>query len=248
MALVWLRIYPTYEVLGFFFSLAKPNARFNVEEILDTLAEMTEFALERPSKERKKLRSTQAVMEAFPEVTFIIDTKEQRIRRPSGVDEEGNSNQKPSFSGKKKAHTLKNQIAVAPDGFIQAMSESVPGSTHDLTVLRESKLLEKLDPDEGSMFDKAYDGIAKDFPDLLLVLPYKARKNRPLTEVEQEYNREVSSDRIVVEHTNAQLQKYQALAQVYRHDRNKHSRTVRVAAGLVNRQLQTSPLVCYGTE
>jgi hypothetical protein len=146
MALVWLRIYPTYEVLGFFFSLAKPNARFNVEEVLDTWAEMTEFALEHPSKERKKLRSTQAVMEAFPEVTFVIDTKEQRIQRPSGVDEEGNSNQKPYYSGKKKAHTVKNQIAVAPDGFIEAMSESVPGSTHDLTVLREPKLLEKLNP------------------------------------------------------------------------------------------------------
>jgi hypothetical protein len=98
------------------------------------------------------------------------------------------------------------------------------------------------------MFDKAYDGIRADFPDLLLTLPYKARRNRPLTEVEQQYNRELSSYRIVVEHTNAQLQKYQALAQVYRHDRNKRSRTVRVAAGLVNRQLQTSPLVCYGAE
>jgi len=248
MALVWLRIYPTYEVLGFFFSLAKPNARFNVEEVLDTLAEMTEFALERPTKERKKLRSTKAVMEAFPEVAFILDAKEQRIRRPSGVDQEGNSLQKPYFSGKKKAHTLKNQVVVAPDGFIEALSESVPGSTHDLTLLRETKLLEKLEPDEGSMFDKGYDGIAHDFPDLLLYLPYKARRNRPLTEVEHEYNRELSSYRIVVEHTNAQLQKYQALAQMYRHDRQKHSRTVRVAAGLVNRQLQTSPLVCYGAE
>jgi hypothetical protein len=80
------------------------------------------------------------------------------------VDEEGNSNQKPYFSGKKKAHTVKTQIAVAPDGFIEAVSESVPGSTHDLTLLRDTQLREKLDPDEGSMFDKAYDGIAHDFP------------------------------------------------------------------------------------
>jgi hypothetical protein len=52
MALVRLRIYPIYEVLGVFFSLAKPNARFNGEDVLDTLAERTEFALERPSKGR----------------------------------------------------------------------------------------------------------------------------------------------------------------------------------------------------
>jgi hypothetical protein len=248
MGLVWLRIYPTYEVLGFFFSLAKPNARFNVEEILDTLSEMTEFALERPTKERKKLHSPQAVMEAFPEVAFIIDSKEQRIQRPSGSDDEGNSNQKPYYSGKKKAHTLKTQIAVAPDGFIEGISESVPGSTHDLTLLRETKLVEKLEPDEGAMFDKAYDGISNDHPDRPLYLPYKARRNRPLTDLEKAYNQELSSYRIVVEHTNAQLQKYQALAQIYRHDRKKHSRTMRVAAGLVNRQLETSPLVCYGAE
>jgi hypothetical protein len=248
MALVWLRVYPTYEVLGFFFSLAKPNARFNVEDVLDTLAERTEFALERPSKERKKLRAPQAVMEAFPEVALVIDAKEQRIERPSGKDEEGNSRQKPYYSGKKKAHTVKTQIAVAPDGFIEGISESAPGSVHDLTLLRGTKLLLKLEPDEGAMFDKGYDGIANDHPDLLLYLPYKARRNRPLTDLEQAYNQELSSYRIVVEHTNAQLQKYQALAQTYRHDRTKHSRTMRVAAGLVNRQLQASPLVCYGAE
>lgn len=248
MALVWLKVYPTYEVLGFFFSLAKPNARTNVEEILDTLEAMAEFPLERPCKDRKKLRSVEAVMDAFPEVTWVIDSKEQRIRRPGGRDEEGNSRQKRYYSGKKKAHTLKTQIAVRPDGLIEALSESVPGSTHDLTLLRETKLLEQLDDGEGAMMDKGYDGIEKGYPSLPLYLPYKARRNRPLTEVEEAYNRELSSYRIVVEHTNAQLQKYQVLAQTYRHARPKHSRSVRVVAGLVNRQIGVTPLITYGAE
>ena len=34
MALVWLRIYPTYEVLGFFFRLNKGNAQRGVIEVL----------------------------------------------------------------------------------------------------------------------------------------------------------------------------------------------------------------------
>jgi hypothetical protein len=248
MTLVWLRIYPTYEVLGFFFTLAKPNARFNVEEILETLAEMTEFPLERPSQDRKKLRSVSAVMDAFPEVTLVIDAKEQRIQRPSGHDDEGNSRQKPYYSGKKKAHTVKTQIGVRPDGFIEALSGSVPGATHDLTLLRQTGWIERLEPDDGAMMDKGYDGITNDHPSRLLYLPYKARRNRPLTDIEQLYNEELSSYRIVVEHTNAQLQKYQALAQQYRHDRLKHSRTIRVVAGLVNRQIEASPLVIYGAE
>lgn len=247
-ALVWLRVYPTYEVLGFYFSLHKTNARLNVEEILETLLEMSAFGFERPAKGRKKLRSAQAVMDAFPDVALVIDSKEQRIRRPSGEDEGGASRQRPYYSGKKKAHTLKSQIAVSPDGLIQAVSDSVPGSTHDLTLLRETKLLERLGEDEGAMMDKAYGGIEHDFPDLTLSLPFKARRNRPLTEGETAYNAYLASYRIVVEHTNAQLQKYQALAQQYRHDRHKHSRTVRVVAGLVNRQIERQPLKCYWTD
>jgi hypothetical protein len=245
MALVWLRTYPTYEVLGFFFSLHKTNARHNVEAALDVLLSVTAFEFERPPKERKKLTSVQAVMDAFPEVALVIDTKEQRIRRPSGRDGEGNSRQKPYYSGKKRAHTLKSQTAVRPDGLVAAVSESVPGSTHDLTLLRKTKLLDRLEDGDGAMMDKAYDGVQKDHPGMPLYVPYKARRNRPLTELEERYNRELSSYRIVAEHTNAQLQKFQALAQVYRHDREKHTRTVRVVAGLVNRQIERQPLKAY---
>lgn len=245
MALVWLRIYPTYEVLGFYFSLHKTNARQNVEEILETLLAMTAFGFERPSKERKKLSSLQAVMDAFPEVALVIDSKEQRIQRPSGEDEEGNSRQRPYYSGKKKAHTLKTQIAVRPDGLIEAVSDSVPGSIHDLALLRKTKLLERLAEDEGAMMDKGYDGITKDHPDRALYLPFKARRNRPLTEEEKACNAFLSSYRIVVEHTNAQLQKFQALAHLYRHNLSKHTRTVRVVAGVVNRQIKKQPLKAY---
>jgi len=260
MALVWLRIYPTYEVLGFYFSLHKTNARQNVEEVLETLLLMSEFGFERPSKERKKLSSLQAVMDAFPEVALVIDSKEQRIQRPSrpggsggpsGDDEEGDSlsslpsHQKPYYSGKKKAHTLKTQIAVRPDGLIEAVSESVPGSVHDLALLRKTKLLERWERDEGAMMDKGYDGITNDYPDLALFLPFKARRGQPLTEGEKACNAFLSSYRIVVEHTNAQLQKFQSLAQLYRHDLNKHSRTVRIVAGVVNRQIERQPLKTY---
>lgn len=250
MALVWLRIYPTYEVLGFYFSLHKTNARLNVEAVLDALLSMSRFEFERPPKERQKLTSVQAVMDAFPEVALVIDTEEQRVRRPSGRDGEGNSRQRPYYSGKKKAHTLKTQVAVRPDGLLAAVSESVPGSTHDLTLLRRTKLLEQLEGGDGAMMDKAYDGIQSDRPEVPLCVPYKARRGRPLTELEEQYNeeqynRELSSYRIVVEHANAQLQKFGALAQVYRHDREKHTRTVRVVAGLVNRQIERQPLKAY---
>lgn len=248
MALVWLKVYPTYEVLGFLFSLNKSNARLNVEDVLVTLETLTVFRFERPVKEREPTSSKEAVMDAFEGVRLVIDAKEQRIQRPSGVDEAGVSKQKPYYSGKKKAHTQKTQVAVAPDGTIEALSRSVPGgANHDLTLLRETKLLDRLKKEEEAMFDKGYVGIRKDYPSLRLHLPHKASKKHPLTEEQKAENAVLSKYRIVVEHTNAQLNKFGALSQVYRHAREKHTRVVRVVAGLVNRQIAITPLKTYLT-
>ena len=101
MALVWLRVYPTYEVLGFFFGLHKRNAQLNVRAALEVLDTLDDFPFDRPGRDRKKLRSAAEVMAAFPQVRLIIDAKEQRINRPAGRT----SAQKPYYSGKKKAHT-----------------------------------------------------------------------------------------------------------------------------------------------
>jgi len=282
LALFWLRVYPTLELLGFFFSLDKTSAEDNLKDILATLEQMASFALEHPDKTRRKLRTLQQVMDAFPDVAVVIDAKEQRLQRPaptkktsasekkssasekkSSASEKKSSAseaedaakvpaspdlQKPYYSGKKKCHTLKTQIAVRPDGQIVAVSESVPGgATHDLTLLRQSGLLDLLTGGEAAMMDKGYDGITKDYPDTPLYLPFKARRNHPLTDEQKAYNQFLSKYRIVVEHTNAQLNVFQVLVQTYRHCRHKHGQIVRIVAGLVNRRIAKQPLKSYPT-
>ncbi len=253
MALVWLRVYPTYEVLGFFFSLNKGNALRGSVDVLATLEAHTIFVCERPAQERKKLRSVQAVMDAFPDVRLVIDAKEQRVQRPGGSDEEGNSRQKPFYSGKKKAHTLKTQVAVAPDGSFQSVGKSVPGSVHDLTLLRQSDLMHRIEKTEAAMLDKGYDGITrpdpkdpnKNGPVRTCYLPHKARRGHPLTQEQKTYNAHLSRYRIVVEHSLAQMNQFQVLAQVFRHDPEKHSALTRIVAGLVNRRVASRPLKSY---
>ena len=246
MALVWLRIDPTYEVLGFLFSLDKSNARDNVRDALATLETLADFRFEHPAADRKKKRSVDAVMDAFPDVRLVIDTKEQRIQRPTSTKE--HDAQKPYYSGKKKCHTLKTEIGVRPDGQIGSASTSVPGgATHDLVLLRRTGLIGRLDEDEAAMLDKAYVGLAKDYPHIQLYIPFKASKNHPLTEEQKAYNRLIAKYRIVVEHTNAQLNQFQVLTQVYRHDRDSHPRTVRVVSLLVNQRIRQRPLKCYPT-
>jgi hypothetical protein len=251
MTLFWLRVYTTYALLGFFYDLDKTTIEDILKDILASLAAMSSFSFERPKQERTQLRSAQAVMDAFPDVRLVIDAKEQRIQRPkAGKDDQGHRHdcQKPYYSGKKKTHTLKNQVAVRPDGYFEAVSESVPGGAiHDLTLLRQSGLLDRLSEGEAAMLDKGYDGIRKAYPELALYLPFKARRNHPLTPEQKAYNAHLAHYRIVVEHAIAQLCKFQILTQLYRHVRERHTQIVRIVAALVNRQILKTPLKSYAT-
>jgi hypothetical protein len=242
LALVWLRVYPTYELLGFFFSLHKRNAQLNVRDALAVLDTLDDFPFDRPGRDRKKLGALREVMTAFPAVRVIIDSKEQRVNRPRGYDA-----QKPYYSGKKKAHTVKTQVVVDPCGRIESVSDSVPGgANHDLPLLCGSGVLEQLAAGEGAMVDKGYVGLKNYYPDVPVVIPLKASRNHPLTEEQKDYNRRVARCRIVVEHTMAQLNRFTVLRQVFRgQQRGRHSQVVRVVARLVNRRLRVKPLKTY---
>jgi hypothetical protein len=240
MALVWLRIDPTYEVLGWLFGLEKSNAWEAVQGALAVLEALADFPFERPAAERKQLATKEAVLAAFPQVAVIIDGKEQPFRRPRGWER-----QKPFSSGQKKRHTVKNQIACRPDGRIGAVSATASGSTHDLTVLRGDGLLDRLDADEGAMGDKAYTGAQADRPEVPVIVPAKATRGHPLTEEQTAANRVISGCRVVIEHGNAQLNRFQVLKQVFRSVFDRHTRVIRAVAALVDRRIAAVPLKTY---
>jgi len=241
MALVWLKIYPTYEVLGLLFALHKRNAQLNVRDVLEVLETLDDFPFDRPPSDRERLSSVEQVMEAFPQVRLIIDSKEQRVYRPGGSWER----QKPFYSGKKKAHTLKVQIGVLPCGLVSSLSAPVPGSVNDVRLLRETGLLDRLEHGESALTDKGYEGAEKGYPEGRLLRQRKNRKRRPLTEADKAQNRLLARYRVVVEHTIAQLNRFTVLRQVYRGSKARHGRVVRVVATLVNRRTRVRPLKTY---
>lgn len=240
LALVWLRVYPTYELLGWLFGLDKSNAWHNTQDVLEALDTMTDFPFDRPDPDRRKLQTAEAVMEAFPEVRVIIDAKEQAFHRPTGWDR-----QKPYYSGKKKRHTVKNQVACTPGGRIVSVSTTAPGRTHDLTVLRYTGLLDRLPADAGVMTDKGYIGVSADAGARAVVIPIRASKNHPLTDDQKASNRVISGCRVVVEHVMAQLSRFQVLRQMFRSVFGRHTRVFRVVALLVDRRSAVTPLKTY---
>lgn len=239
-ALVWLRVYPTYELLGWLLGLDKSNAWHNTQDVLEVLDTMTDFPFDRPDPDRRKLQTAEAVMDAFPEVRVIVDAKEQAFHRPAGWDR-----QKAYYSGKKKRHTVKNQVACTPGGRIASVSTTAPGRTHDLTVLRYTGLLDRLPPGAGVMADKGYIGVAADAGERVVVTPIRASKSHPLTDEQKASNRVISGCRVVVEHVMAQLSRFQVLRQVFRSVFGRHTRAFRVVALLVDRRCAITPLKTY---
>ena len=60
---------------------------------------------------KKKTSDYEIVKEILTEFELIVDSCEQGRQRPRDYQE-----QKKYYSGKKKNHTLKNQLIVLPDG------------------------------------------------------------------------------------------------------------------------------------
>ena len=73
-----------------------------------------------PDRKRPK-KHLEDMLAHFPDLEFIVDATEQPIYRPKGKEA-----QKLYYSGKRKRHTIKTQLAVTPMGEIGDISESVP--------------------------------------------------------------------------------------------------------------------------
>jgi len=83
MAMVWLRIYPTYEVLGVLFDLHKSNVCRNLKILLKLSQEKTKIEVRWPDEKRPK-KCLEDLLADFPDLKVIVDATEQPIRRPKG--------------------------------------------------------------------------------------------------------------------------------------------------------------------
>lgn len=170
LSVIWLRLYPTQEVLGFLFGVSDTNVLRTLRSILSLLEAAGRDTL-RPaaSRSRQRGRSLEEILQEVPELAVIIDSFEQGVQRPKGTTKGTTKDTKDTkerfYSGKKKQHTLKSQVAVnRHNGTIGDVSPSVPGPTSDLSLLRQSALLDKLEPDVGAWGDLAYLGLDKEHP------------------------------------------------------------------------------------
>lgn len=229
LVLVWLRVYATYEVMGMLFGLDQSRIGRQIGGLLPLLRQVASRDLADPPTDRRK-RTWSELLQDFPDVALIIDATEQRIRRPKDTE-----TQKRYYSGKKKTHSIKTQVAITPDRQLCEVSDSVPGSVNDLTLLRESKTVHRLQ--EGrAMMDAGYQGIAKDVGEERIAQAHRASRGHPLTPEQRAQNRVLAKPRVRVEHVIADLKVFQVLTQVYRHPLQRYNDCIMTVATLSNRR------------
>jgi hypothetical protein len=231
LTLFWLRHYPTQEVLGYLFGVSDSTAKRAIDRCLPLLEAAGRDTMRLPDPGRGRRKDLSTLLKDTPDVAVIIDTFEQPVQRPQ-------KRQKRFYSGKKKRHTLKSQVAVDEEtGAIVDVADSVPGPTADIKVLKKSKLLKRLPQGVGGLGDLAYVGIADLHPEGLGATGRRKPRGQPRSLADRRYNKAFSRRRIVVEHSIGRLRRYQSLTHTDRHFRKGHTVRVRAVAGLVNRML-----------
>ena len=230
MTAVWLRLYLSTEALGFFFDVDKSTASRNTRRLLPCLRLLGDETLGWPEPpQRGEGKSIEQALRDYSDLLAIIDATEQPVERPSDHEQ-----QKVHYSGKKKRHTRKTQIIVNEKGVIRDVSASTPGSVHDLEHFRLSGAGQRIPKEVTAGGDSGYQGLHKELPDHSVFVPHKARRNHPLTEDEKLANRELSSERIVVENTLSELKHFKVLAYTFRHAVDIYDDVVRSVVAIVN--------------
>lgn len=210
MFLLYYRLYMTSTLTGVLFDLDQSNVLKDIRKLEPLVKEV----LPTPKKLHDKARQLQTLEEIeamFPEFKAFLDATEQEIPRPKNKHK-----RKTHYSGKKKRHTVKTQLTVNEKDLIVHKTGHVKGSLHDYTLYKRSH---PHLPDNVCLdLDLGYLGIRADYPKLNCMLPFKKKnpgrgkrgvKAEELSPEQKLFNKQFAKERVVSEHANSRVKKFQ---------------------------------------
>lgn len=237
LTVVWLRRYPTDVVLGYLYGVDEATVRRTRRRVLPVLEALGRATMRLPDPGKYRRPTLDALLADTPALAVVIDTYEQPIQRPKDPAVAATY-----YSGKKKRHTRKTQVAVAEDdGRFVDVAPGGRGPTADITLLRDSRLLERLPPQIGAVGDLAYVGIGALHPQGLGAAPRRKPRGRDRPPQDVAYNRAFARRRVRVEHSIRRLRLYACLTEVDRHHQRLGDARAVACAGLVNRHVAAVP-------
>lgn len=127
------------------------------------------------------------------------------------------------------------------NGFIVHKTMHVKGSLHDYSLYKRSH--PHLPSSVCLGLDLGYIGIKKDYPKLNCVLPFKRKnpgrgkrgvKAQELLPEQRAFNKELSRERVVSEHTNSRVKKFRIWGDEFRNMLKHYDLMTDIVCGLVN--------------
>jgi hypothetical protein len=225
LCVFYLRHLPTFEILGLQFNVSKTEANDTFNYWIKILRKILPSSLmEEARKDREELAM---VKEMVAEHELIVDSWEQPRERPKE-----NQVQKEYYSGKKKQHTFKGQVITLPSGKdLVDVEVGKQGKASDINMFREQQ--KKFNIEQKFTGDKGYQG------GLNIKTPQKKPRGKELTDLQKDANKEISSDRIYVEHVIRLIKIFRAAKERFRMKGNKYEEVILAICGLVRLRLGT---------
>ncbi len=225
LTLFYLRHHLNFQLLALMFKVSESTAN----NIFHKWQKLLESALPSSLLEqvKKSGENLEKMLTLQTDYELIVDTEEQPIERSLDYQE-----QKKYFSGKKGTQTFKNQVIGLPKGKdIVDVVGGERGPKADINVWRETA--EKFDKQQKFSGDKAYVGEEQ------IRTPKKKPKNGELTLEEKEKNREISSERIFIEHLIRIIKIFKVMGERFRLNKEEYESVFLSVCGLVRLRMRT---------
>lgn len=230
--LLYIKIYPTYDVASFIFQADRAQPCRWVKKFLPILEKVLGRACVLP---KRKISSVEEFFSKFPDAKDIfIDGTECGIQRPKAT-----KRQERKYSGKKKKHTRKHIIATDVRKRVLLVSPTKDGRRHDKRCLDKTNWLSGVPPGTTLWVDTGFCGIEHEIDkNVLIMRPKKNSKRNPLTHIQKQENHYISSIRMVVENAISGIKRFNSLSHVFRNRKGQDDKFFLIASGLWNLHLQ----------
>ncbi len=232
VTLVQLRLQLPHQALAVLYGVDRSTITRAIHELRPLLAKRG-FAV--PGMPGVRLRTLADVFAyaAACGVELRLDGTETQVRRPRA----NRCGRRAFVSGKRKQNTIKVTTICDGPGRTLWAGAVRPGRMHDQTAVKTEgieDLLRRHD-DVHATVDAGYRGLAKAFPDQVCGPPPKPSNDAPPEELAayQQARKQQSSQRICVEHANAEHKQWRTL-QRYLGRRDYYAQTHLAIAGLVS--------------
>lgn len=228
--LLYLKTYPTFDVLGFLTDRERTRACRSTHFLLKVLKRTLGRNIVLPER---KITSVEEFFQKFPQTKDVfLDGTERPIQRPKD-----SKKRKKVYSGKKKQFTRKTIIITDENKRILLLTPTKSGRRHDKRLTDKAGLPNVIPKDVTIFTDTGLQGIQTIHPNTLI--PKKATKKNPLTEEDKQNNRIISGLRIIVEHAIGGMKRFKAASDIYRNKiPNTDDTFFLLSAGLWNFHLQ----------